>query len=196
MSDDLPALPGEITPVYYRPAAMMNMDEWLSKVELAKTLERGINWWLGDLLVFGQDKFGEAYAQAYEGSEDHLLTMASVSRRFPPERRWATLSWSHHQIVCTLTDAQQDYWLARCSEEGLSTHQLRACKRAEGIDPVNRTTPQLMRMFKNLPQRAEQLYYNAGGVWSDDVEIETEEGPVTVSLRVAVRRPVRSQSDE
>lgn len=59
--------------------------------------------------------------------DDRPSLMASilVSRRFPPEYRFASLSWSHHREVAKLEPDVAHGWLQDAEAEGWSVHRMR-----------------------------------------------------------------------
>lgn len=95
---------------------------------------RGVPWWLGDWLRYGNARYGERYEQASRitGYDVKTLTkMVYVASRIDPSRRRETLSWSHHAEVAPLAPAEQDRWLERAESERMSARSLRdAIKRA------------------------------------------------------------------
>jgi hypothetical protein len=85
-------------------------------------------WWLGDWLVYGQDKFPDRYRRAMVGTALDYQTLrnyAWVARRFAPSRRRDSLSFQHHAAVAALAEPDQDLWLVRAAAFGWSLRQLR-----------------------------------------------------------------------
>jgi hypothetical protein len=85
-------------------------------------------WWLGDWVIYGQDKYPEIYRQAVEETALNYQTLrnyAWIARRFPPSRRRDTLSFQHHAAVATLTESEQDVWLDRAETFRWSLSELR-----------------------------------------------------------------------
>lgn len=96
--------------------------EWRDEWRKAETMEDGISWWVGDILVYGEDNFEDwsqvidpKYTEKYRGK-------TRVSRTYPPgpERRKG-FSWSFHRELCALDKADRDMWFARAEREGWST---------------------------------------------------------------------------
>lgn len=101
--------------------------EWLAYTASLLRFARGLQWLIGDLLVRGEQLYGEAYAQALDAADYESETVRAcgwVASRFPPGRR-RTLSWSHHREVAALDAASADALLERAEAEGLSTRELR-----------------------------------------------------------------------
>jgi hypothetical protein len=85
-------------------------------------------WWLGDWLVFGQDKYPGRYRRAIAATGLDYQTLknyAWVCRKIPRSRRRDAISFQHHAAVCGLPAAEQDLWLERAERSGWSSHRLR-----------------------------------------------------------------------
>jgi hypothetical protein len=85
-------------------------------------------WWLGDLLVFGEARYGEEYAQALHASrlsERQLNRYRYVCQQIARSRRRENLSFSHHEEVAPLEPTEQNALLRRAEEQGLSVAELR-----------------------------------------------------------------------
>lgn len=84
---------------------------------------------VGDWCVFGEDHFGEEYAQAIDEigySHETLRVAAWVAKRFPPDKRPDGISFSHLRIVSKIEDNKKvGALLARVIKEGLSVSELK-----------------------------------------------------------------------
>jgi hypothetical protein len=90
-------------------------------------------WWLGDWVRYGAEKWGEKYTQAAKitGYDPRsLANMASIAAAFDSSRRRDDLTWSHHVAVAGLPAGEQERWLDRAAAEGLSVADLRTELRA------------------------------------------------------------------
>jgi hypothetical protein len=104
-------------------------EEWEAAVHGAKCLAVFGLWFYGDLMVFGQERFGERYSQVLEASDytDDALRLAEwVAKKFPPERRYPELSFSHHKEVAALPPKEADRLLAKAIEKGWSKRDIRS----------------------------------------------------------------------
>jgi hypothetical protein len=126
------------TAVSWAPRTELDLREWLEHGRRLGTLGRGVAWWIGDWLLYGNLRHGERYARAARATgydRQSLMNMAYVASRFGVERRRATLSWSHHAEVAGLPVDRQEHWLARAEADRMSVHSLRtevrAARRAE-----------------------------------------------------------------
>jgi hypothetical protein len=139
----------------------LDFDEWRAVGERVARLSGSTAWWLGDWMHFGFWEYGQKYEEAIAATGLAYQTLAnyrSVCERFDFSRRKENLSFSHHQLVAGLSDAEQDTWLERAETEGLSFHQLHdALQDARAIDPPAKTTVTLEQIrFTVPPDRAER----------------------------------------
>ena len=76
-------------------------------------------WWLGDLVVFGERRYGHRYRLAIDATGLDYQTLrnyAVVARRFVLCRRRDNLSFQHHAEVCALSARSQcafEEWVIR-----------------------------------------------------------------------------------
>jgi hypothetical protein len=87
------------------------IEEWLEGMRHLQDAQKAIRWNLGDMLIFGEHKWGEMYAQALECTEYsyHTLTQyVRVCRAFPIERRRPDVNWTHYQKLAALPEPQQE----------------------------------------------------------------------------------------
>jgi hypothetical protein len=85
-------------------------------------------WYLGDWVVFGQDKYENRYRRAVDAAGLDYQTLrnyAWVARSFTPTRRRPGLSFQHHAEVASLPAQEQDEWLDKAERHGWSRNQLR-----------------------------------------------------------------------
>ena len=113
------------------------LEAWLQIGQRFGRIGRGIGWWIGDWLRYGNARYGERYSRAARVTgydPQTLMNMAYVASRFEVPRRREKLSWSHHAELAALPAEEQEYWLRRAEEEVLSVrcmrHELRAAGRA------------------------------------------------------------------
>jgi hypothetical protein len=99
-------------------------------------LGRGVGWWIGDWLRFGNAAYGERYRPATRITgydRQTLMNLVYVASRIEPERRRERLSWSHHSEVAAFEPADQDGWLDRAERDRLSVRCLREAIRGERL---------------------------------------------------------------
>lgn len=103
--------------------------EWLRIGQQVALIGDSSSWWLGDWLVYGQDKLPDRYRQAMASTSLDYQTLrnyAWVARRFPPSLRRERLSFGHHATVASLAEPERQTWLERALQFGWSVRELRA----------------------------------------------------------------------
>jgi len=91
-------------------------EQWELIGRKLRSVERAIQWLIGDWIRFGESHYGEMYAQALDATEysyGTLRNQAYVAGRFELSRRHDNLSFTHHQEVAALPPAEADDLLAR-----------------------------------------------------------------------------------
>jgi hypothetical protein len=94
----------------------MGVESWCRIGNQISLIANASAWWLGDWLIYGQDRFPGRYKHAMAGTSLDYQTLrnyAWVARRFAQPRRRTDLSFQHHAAVAALTDAEQELWLSR-----------------------------------------------------------------------------------
>jgi hypothetical protein len=106
----------------------ISIEDWLAIGDELLTVSDASAWWLGDWLVYGEQRFPERYRVAISSTNLSYKTLrnyAWVARRFPVARRRDALGLAHHAEVAALPEDAQDYWLDRAVARGLSVAELR-----------------------------------------------------------------------
>jgi hypothetical protein len=106
----------------------MPYDEWRDTLLAVARVGKAVQFWLGDALLYGENRFGEQFAQAASEtgySEESLRGFLWVASRIPPSVRRPTLSWSHHQVVAGLEGEGPRVYLAAAEEGNWSVKELR-----------------------------------------------------------------------
>lgn len=102
-------------------------------------------WWVGDLLLFGDRRYGEPYAQVLSGarvSERQVSRYRWVCERVARSRRRGNLSFSHHEEVAPLEPAAQIRLLDQATARGWTVRELREHVQTErAIPPVTPPPP-------------------------------------------------------
>lgn len=119
--------------VAWEPQRNLERNEWMVVGKRLGGISRCNQWWLGDWVRYGADRWGEKYTQAAKitGYDPRsLANMASIATAFEVSRRRDNLTWSHHVAVAALPEAEQEAWLDRAAAEGFSVADLRTELRA------------------------------------------------------------------
>jgi hypothetical protein len=104
------------------------LPEWLEHGQRLGLVGRGVAWWIGDWLRFGNATYGERYDRASRVTgydQQTLMNMVYVASRFESARRRERLSWSHHAEVAALDVGDQERWLDLAERERMSVRSLR-----------------------------------------------------------------------
>jgi len=112
----------------FRDPAKMKFRRWEQLIATLNAMEDAVPWWIGDALNFGEQSFGEKYAQAVEITgyrKTYLQNICWLSSRIPMQRRRAALGISMHQEVASLEPEFQDQWLKSAEENQLTRRELR-----------------------------------------------------------------------
>ena len=113
-------------------------DEWETLGGILHRLEGSIQWLIGDWLNYGAWAWGDKYqpvAEAIGYDEKTLRNYAWVARNVVLSLRKDKLSFGHHNIVAGFPADEQNYWLNRAVDEGLSIAKLR--KAIQGGDALD-----------------------------------------------------------
>jgi len=118
----------ELTRVAWTPRFEVGLEEWSAIGRRFGEIGRCSQWWLGDWIRYGNQRFGERYTRAakltgYDAQS--LMNMVYVASRFEISRRRENLSWSHHATLAALEPELQEHWLQRIVAERLSVADLR-----------------------------------------------------------------------
>lgn len=92
-------------------------------------MDKSVRWWIGDLLIFGEYKWGTGiYADLESQTGIDAGTLANckyIALRFPQSER-RNVSWSHHALVAPLPTDKAVALLEEARDEGMSTRALKA----------------------------------------------------------------------
>ena len=119
----------EFTPTGLVVKGEPTFDVWQAVGQRLQQIEAAVQWWIGDWLNYGEQAFGENFAQAVEETaytSGSLANMKWVSARVPSSLRNDKLSYNHHVAVAPLPPDEQEAWLDKAEAEGLNVKQLRA----------------------------------------------------------------------
>lgn len=118
---------GALTPVGLRLTVEIPYAQYESLCEMFGQLHGAVQFAAGDLILYGEQLYGETCYQALEQlrvSPDTRARYRRVSARVPLHRRRPELSWSHHFLVSTLEPDEQEEWLQRSVDNAYSKHEL------------------------------------------------------------------------
>jgi len=131
--DVTPGYSGDLTSTGYTPPADMSFDQFSYEVGTTIGWAKIVNWVIGDLLRFGEDKWPDRYSQAIlltGKSEQHLYNVVWVSKVWRPHERHPDMSWSHHlELSGIRNDEERVYWINKAADEQWTREELRNARK-------------------------------------------------------------------
>lgn len=103
-------------------------EQWSSCLGFVQKSEQAVHFWLGDIINWGSQTFGEKYTQAVEVTGFDIGTLQNdcyISKAVPIDNRKSELSFEHHKIVAKLEPDEQKKWLEKAADENLTVKELR-----------------------------------------------------------------------
>jgi hypothetical protein len=94
-------------------------DEWKALGEFLNRADTSMQWWVGDWINSANSEWGSTYEEAHNltnMSIQRLTDIAYVCRNVDFSFRNEKLSFTHHQVIASLTPEEQKKWLARAVE--------------------------------------------------------------------------------
>jgi hypothetical protein len=132
----------------------LSIEVWCQVGTQLFRLSEASSWWIGDWLVYGQNKFRDRYKRAMaETSLDYqtLRNYAWAARKFEPARRRTGLTFQHHVEVASLPPDQQDHWLDFAERLGWSRNELRKQVKASGDNGDAVEQAEMVRLNLQIP---------------------------------------------
>jgi len=115
------------------PVGEPTFEQWATCGAFLKNASGAVHFWIGDWLNFGEDKWGEMYAQAVEDTGYAIQTLMNdkwVAGRVKSLDRRENLPYSHHVEVANLEPEEQKELLDRAEREHLDVRSFRQVVRA------------------------------------------------------------------
>lgn len=123
----------KVGPFLLLPGALSVMpatiEEWEEGASQLVAMQRNVPWWLGDMVLWGEAKWGDELWQAVplDASISLLERCAGVSKKYQPEDRFPSLSWTHHVIALRIKDKVARRSVLRHAErEGMDNDEFRS----------------------------------------------------------------------
>ena len=99
---------------------------WQRGFEQLNRVDEAWNWWIGDYLNYGEQRYGEMYSQVLDGVSYKKLSRCKVTAGvFPPSKRRPSLSFTHHCEVASFEESKRERLLDMAEQDGLSVSKLR-----------------------------------------------------------------------
>jgi len=119
---------GALAATAWLPAKDLDAIEWVEHGKRLGIIGRGVGWWIGDWLRYGNLKFGERYVRASKitGYDvQTLMNMVYVASAYAVQDRREGLSFSHHAELAALEREERARWLDLAEANRLSVRCLR-----------------------------------------------------------------------
>lgn len=124
-------LPGKLTQTSLTLRPGLSLEEWIEAGRSLRALERGVQFWVGDWLAYGEAHYGEEAFADLERQDKTLANWATVARKIHPSRRREDVRFSHHAEVASLPPEKQTEVLERVKNEDLTVSETRELVRQE-----------------------------------------------------------------
>lgn len=150
---------------------------------------------LGDALRFGEEKYGERYADVIDATRDYMRAIGIktlqnwqwIAGKIAPHRRHTNLSLAHHEAVAKLPADEQDKFLSEAEAEAMTVKELRMSIRKEHPSKPRKTTKNVTKT--DNPASALQKLIDVSNFLSEQPDALTEKWKVPLEkLYKAYRR--------
>jgi hypothetical protein len=117
---------------WFQPTALelpsdLPYERWERLGRTLKDMEKGVQFWLGDWLLFGETHYPDRYTQATEETgytHGALRNMAWVAKEFPVSSRDDRLSFSHYRSLARVPPEERADWIERIKDEEMSVGEV------------------------------------------------------------------------
>lgn len=184
-----------------------SFEDWQTLGQWLRFAEGAVHWWIGDWLNYGEQKWGEMYAQAIDATGFDYETLRHdkwVSSKVELCRRRHNLPFTHHHEVACLEPGEQEELLSRADSGGLSRKEFRKAvwehKIAKQAAAVNGPVPDQASSLEAMV--ADGLKFGtiyADPPWSyydQDTRSATDDVYPTMSLEEIAAMPVKQLAAE
>jgi len=122
-------IPGcTVTPVSLEIVPGLKFDHWERIGRILSLAEKGVQWWIGDWIRYGEHEYGEKYAQAIEATGLEGKTLRNyvfVAEHVEMSRRRDNVDFSTHAEVAALPPEDQEEILEKAASENLTRRLVR-----------------------------------------------------------------------
>ena len=142
--------------------------EWMAVGRAVAHIGQSTHWWIGVAAIWFpgvREKSELRSSPAVHRDHAIFVWVAYVSKRFPPARRVAALTFSHHFVVASFPPDVADRLLAEALELGLTARQIRKHGEEEwgGKQKLKGEVLKKVRVFL-MPSAYEKLQEHAGSM--------------------------------
>lgn len=139
------------------PIGNPSFEQWMACLQFVKSAGRSVHFWIGDLINYGEFRWGETYREAISLTGFDIQTLRNdkwVASRIPPERRQGNLSFEHHKEVADMEEEEQEELLTKAVEQKLTRDQFRKLISRQELkqenDPQTSRQPDISPLEKAL----------------------------------------------
>lgn len=141
----IPTGKGEITQTAMIFTGKLEFDEWLQIGQQLKAMSQGLMFWIGDWLNYGEERYGEAYAQAMDVTGYSYRTVKQakyIANKFPPDERSDDLTFTHYTAVAGEEPERAKELLQQAATESLTVEELKIVRRGTDMSsPTEEKVP-------------------------------------------------------
>lgn len=134
----------------------IDFEEWEKVGHKLRNLAQGVMWWVGDWLNYGEQTYGEGYAQAMDAtgySYNTLKQAKYIASKFASDERDERLTFGHYQAVAGEPSDVAVALLTKAADEDLSIKDLKECKReTTSNNKTPKTTPPPTTILAECPE--------------------------------------------
>jgi len=165
---------------WFQPTALelppdLPYERWERLGKTLKDMEKGVQFWLGDWLLYGESHYPDRYTQATEETgytHGALRNMAYVARAVPPSSRDDALTFSHYRTLAPLPPDERAEWVERIKDKQMSVGEtngrLKAGKYVGTMVYVPQEQLEHLRQLARYADLDTQKAYSQK--WSDPLE--------------------------
>ena len=120
--------------------------------------------WLGDLLNYMDNRWGEGYAQILDATGfayRTVLNVKSVMGRVPHQVRQDGLYFTHYAEVASLPEPQQERLLKKAKDEEINTTEFKQEVRQYKKSAASPIVPLAVQLEKELPSNDMAVHYSS-----------------------------------
>ena len=106
----------------------LTFEEWHRHGAFIRAVNHGSQWWWGDWMNAGEDKWGDRALQAVEATgwePETVRGYAWVARQVDPSVRFPEVPFCHYQLLAAKELREQRRWAETCRDEAWSHSKLK-----------------------------------------------------------------------
>jgi hypothetical protein len=98
--------PFALLPAQLQVVKFAAIEEWEASAKTLFEMQKWSPWWIGDLMVYGEARFGDDAWQIppLDASASSVERFVAVARKIPPEARMKSLSFQHHLLALRIKE--------------------------------------------------------------------------------------------